>query len=91
MRRAAVALFAVFTIAQIAGGIAEAAAQSVPRAVSVARATTIPVCTRFVDAGFAGVSNGTAAKPHKTIAAAINAAAAGAVICVAEGRSGPAV
>jgi hypothetical protein len=38
-----------------------------------------------VDKAFAGTSNGTAASPHKTIAAAVSAAANGAVICVAEG------
>ncbi len=78
----AIATILAFIMAPASGS---ALSQSVPRAVSVARATAIPACTRFVDAGFAGTSNGTAAKPHKTIAAAIAAAAEGAVICVAEG------
>ena len=52
---------------------------------TVARATAIPVCTGFVDAAFAGTSNGTAAAPHKTIAAAVGPAASGAIICVAAG------
>ncbi len=68
---------------------ASASAQSappgaVPRAVTVARATAIPACTVFVDAGSAG-GNGTAQQPHKSIGAAVAAAANGAVICVAEG------
>jgi len=57
----------------------------VPRAVSVARATAVPRCTAFVDASASGSGAGTAQSPHKTIAAAVTAAAAGAVICVAEG------
>jgi hypothetical protein len=65
------------------GGMAAAA--NVPRAVTVARTTAIPACTRFVDTAFTGVSNGTAQKPHKTIAGAIVAAGPGAVICVAQG------
>ena len=58
---------------------------SAPRAVTVARTTTIPRCTAFVDAAAAGRGDGTAQRPHRTIAAAIAAAPAGAVICVAEG------
>ena len=61
------------------------AAKKVPRAVTIARTTVIPNCTTFVDAAFAGTSNGTATRPFKTIAAAIVAAPQGAVICVAEG------
>jgi hypothetical protein len=64
---------------------AGAARASVPRAVSVARTRTIPACTSFVDAGFSGTSNGTARRPYKTIAAAVTAAQAGAVVCVAQG------
>lgn len=60
-------------------------AKSAPRAVEVARATTIPACTLFVDAASSGSGDGTARKPHKTIAAAVAAADPGAVICVAEG------
>ena len=59
-------------------------ATSVPRAVTVARATEIPACTLFVDAGVRG-GNGTAAQPLGTIAAAVAAAQPGAAICVAEG------
>lgn len=58
---------------------------AVPRAVRVARATAIPACTVFVDAANSGAADGTAARPYPTIAAAINAAASGAIICVAEG------
>jgi hypothetical protein len=58
---------------------------SAPRAVTVARATEIPRCTAFVDAGATGQGGGTAQAPHKTIAAAVAAASNGAVICVAEG------
>lgn len=57
---------------------------SAPRAVTVARTTEIPDCAVFVDAASGG-GNGTAQRPHKTIAAAIEAARPGAVICVAEG------
>ena len=71
---------AVLLGATVAGAsIAEADA-----AVRVARATAIPDCTVFVDAASGG-SEGTAQSPHKTIAAAVEAAEAGAVICVAEG------
>lgn len=60
------------------------AAEEAPRAVTVARATAIPACSIFVDAVSKG-GDGAAAKPHGTIAAAVAAAPAGAVICVAEG------
>ena len=66
-------------------GPATAPPGGVPRAVTVARATTIPSCTVFVDAAAAAGGNGTVQKPHKTIAAAAAAAKPGAVICVAEG------
>jgi predicted outer membrane repeat protein len=59
-------------------------AAAVPRAVTAARATEIPACSVFVDAS-AGGGNGTAQSPHKTIGAALEAATAGAIICVAEG------
>jgi hypothetical protein len=49
-----------------------------------ARTTVIPDCTVFVDAASRG-GDGAAQAPHKTIAAAIEAADPGAVICVAEG------
>jgi hypothetical protein len=55
------------------------------RAVKVARTTAIPNCTSFVDAASKSGGDGTAQKPHKTIAAAIKAADSGAIICVAEG------
>jgi hypothetical protein len=51
--------------------------------VTVARTTTIPACTLFVDAAANG--RGTAQSPFKTIAAAVAAAGNGAAICVAEG------
>ncbi|MGE3832002.1 MAG: right-handed parallel beta-helix repeat-containing protein, partial [Parvibaculaceae bacterium] len=60
-------------------------AGSAPRAVSVARATEIPACTLFVDAAATGSLDGTAQNPHSTIAAAVEAADPGALICVAEG------
>ena len=56
-----------------------------PRAVKVARTRVIPACTRFVDAAAAAGGNGTAARPFKTIAAAVAAAPAAAIICVAQG------
>ena len=67
-----------------AWAIAEDAAQGVPHAVKVARATAIPSCTVHVDAS-APKGDGTASKPFKTIADAVEAAQPGAVICVAEG------
>ncbi len=63
------------------GGVGPTA--GVPRAVTIARTTTIPACTSFVDA--AGGGTGTASQPHRTIAAAVAAARPGAIICVAEG------
>lgn len=56
-----------------------------PRAVRVARATSIPACTVFVDVANDGAADGTAARPHRTLAAAIDAASNGAIVCVAEG------
>ena len=53
-------------------------------AVTTARATVVPGCTTFVDAATKG-GDGSAQKPFATIAAAIDAAEPGAVICVAEG------
>lgn len=76
------ALALVFGFAGMSGGAS--AQDAVPRAVTVARAVNIPACTVFVDASGAGGA-GTAQSPHKTIAGALNAAAPGAVICVAEG------
>jgi len=57
----------------------------VPRAVTVARTTTIPTCTMFVDAAATRGGDGSVQKPHRTIAAAAASAQNGAVICVAEG------
>src|SRR4051812_31068825 len=57
----------------------------IPRAVEIARTTVIPSCTTFVDVAAAPGGNGSAGKPHNTIGAAIDAAASGGVICVAEG------
>lgn len=61
-----------------------AGSSGLPRAVAVARATVIPRCTGFIDSS-ATAGGGTARSPHKTIAQAVTAATAGAVICVAEG------
>lgn len=60
-------------------------ADAVPRAVTVARTTTIPACTVFVDATNTGPALGTATAPHPTIAAGVAAASDGAIVCVAEG------
>ncbi|MGQ0672967.1 MAG: DUF1565 domain-containing protein [Hyphomicrobium sp.] len=60
-------------------------ADSAPRAVTVARTTTIPACTAFVDAAAAKGGDGTPSRPHKTIATAIGATEPGGIICVAEG------
>jgi Protein of unknown function (DUF1565) len=65
---------------------AQTARETTPHAVTVARTTAIPSCTSFVDAATPSEGAGTAQSPHKTIVAAIEAAAPGAVICVAEGR-----
>ncbi|MEI9899944.1 MAG: DUF1565 domain-containing protein [Hyphomicrobium sp.] len=64
----------------IAGGVSA-------DAVKVARATAVPACTMHVDASASG-GDGSAEKPLKTIAAAVEAANPGAVICVAEGTYG---
>ena len=63
---------------------ATSASAAPPRAVKVARATQIPACEVFVDAA-ARRGDGSAAKPFRRIAEAIEAARPGAVICVAEG------
>ena len=53
---------------------------------SIARATAIPNCSVFVDAASAAKADGIGrSSPFRTIAAALAAAAPGAVICVAEG------
>jgi hypothetical protein len=97
MGRAALAGVIAATLAALAGagGLAAAGPQvqpntisqpsDVPRAVAVARTTKLPACTVFVDAAAAAPGKGTVAKPFKTLAAAVAAAKAGAVICVAEG------
>ena len=51
----------------------------------VARTTTIPGCTLFVDVANNGAADGTVARPHKSLAVAINSAANDAIVCVAEG------
>ena len=93
MRHTAIAKVVLFGLV-LAGGIAVADLRSssgssppgsAPRAVTVARATEIPALHLFVDAAAAGRGDGTAQRPHKTIAAAVAAAGTGAVICVAEG------
>lgn len=65
--------------------LAEPGQAGIPRAVTSARATVIPACTVHVDAAASNGGDGSPAKPFTTIAAAADAAAAGAVICVAEG------
>src|ERR1043166_6886875 len=64
----------VMTVAEAAVN-AEAPAQlppgSAPRAVTVARTTEMLECTLFVDAAASANGNGTAQRPHKTIAAAV--------------------
>lgn len=52
---------------------------------AVARTTTIPACTLYVDGAATGTPAGTLSNPYRTIAAAISAASNGAVICVAQG------
>jgi hypothetical protein len=94
MRRLAVANLMLLGTVLAGGGIAAEksvatksvvpAPGSAPRAVTVARTTTIPNCTSFVDAASSG-GDGSAQKPHKTIAAAVGAERPGAIICVAEG------
>jgi len=69
----------------VAAEVTPATASGIPRPVTVARATAIPACTVHVDAAAQAGGDGSAATPHKTIAAAIEAASAGAVVCVAEG------
>jgi hypothetical protein len=54
----------------------------------VARTTAIPTCTVFADAASAAAGDGSVKNPHMTIAAAIESAKPGAVICVAEGVYG---
>lgn len=83
MRFPAIAKAVLLVMSISVFGIATAA--EIPHAVKVARTTAIPACTLFVDAAFAGASSGTAAKPFKTMTAAVSAANAGAVICVAQG------
>jgi hypothetical protein len=89
MRHAATAM--LFGMALVGGGAAaeplsdEAQIAAAPRAVKEARTRVIPRCTVYVDAAFTGAGAGTVARPHKTIAAAVKAALAGAIICVAEG------
>lgn len=80
-----VLLLAVVTVGLPEPGVSQGAAKAIPAPVSVARATTIPACSLFVDAAAASGGAGSDAKPFKTIAAAVAAASSGAVICVAEG------
>jgi hypothetical protein len=68
---------------QAPGGTAMLAGE--PRAVMIARATAIPLCTSFVDASVTGGGTGTVQSPHKRIADAIANSAPGAIICVTEG------
>src|SRR5689334_19623740 len=79
MRRAIVLAMA---LSHAAAAFAEPG--GIPSAVSVARTTAIPACTMYVDAAAKG-GDGTAQSPHTTIAQALEAAEAGAIICVAEG------
>ncbi len=78
-------LAALSAIAAFSSVGAALAAEPPSPAVKVARTTAIPACSIFVDAAADAGGNGTAPRPHKTIAAAADAADAGAVICVAEG------
>src|SRR6185295_9196673 len=80
-RAAAIAAVALFGSIVVVGAADEGA---IPQAVQVAQTTAIPACTMHVDAA-ADAGDGSAEKPHSTIAAAVEAAQAGAVICVAEG------
>ncbi len=57
----------------------------VPRAVEIARTTSIPACTVYVDAANDGAADGTAARPYPMLAAALASLSSGAVVCVAEG------
>ena len=86
MRHSAIAALALLAIV-LAGGEADAQpAGSGPRAVTVARTTEMIACSSFVDAGAGSGGDGTAQRPHRTIAAAVAAAGnTGAAICVAEG------
>lgn len=70
-------------LAAVSSGLAAEA--PVPRAVDIARTTTIPACTLFVDAAATPSGDGTREKPFATIQAAVEAAAGEAVVCVAEG------
>ena len=60
MRRAAIVTAVLFAVMDISG----AQAGEPPRAVQIARTTTIPGCTSFVDAASKG-GEGTAQAPHK--------------------------
>lgn len=53
--------------------------------VTEARTTTIPACTLHVDGAARLGGDGSAARPHRSIASAVEAAEPGAIICVAEG------
>ncbi|MGD9785890.1 MAG: hypothetical protein AB7E80_00855 [Hyphomicrobiaceae bacterium] len=75
----------VAVLAAICSSKAADAAEEAPQPVEVARATAIPQCTVFVDAASRG-GDGSADRPHATIGAAVRAAPAGSIICVAEGR-----
>ena len=76
--------FAVLLAGALPPVWAIAADAAPPHAVTVARTTAIPSCALHVDAS-AAKGDGTAGKPFKTIAAAVEAAQPGAIICVAEG------
>ncbi len=54
-------------------------------AVPIARTTKIPPCSVYVDAAAQQRGDGSVARPHKTITAAVDGAQPDAVICVAEG------
>ncbi len=85
MRHAHFATALFVALAAAAAWAEPASSGTTPHAVKVARATAIPACTLFVDAAAKAGGDGTAAKPTKTIAAAVEAAESGAVICVAAG------
>ncbi len=67
------------------GGDTQEQRGELPTGAFVARTTHVPPCTLFVDANAAGAESGEALTPFRSIAAAVDAAENGAVICVAEG------
>jgi len=81
----ALALAAHVVHAQTAPAAPARSTTALTRVPIVARATSVPACTVFVDQASGADGDGTAARPFSTIAAAISAAKPGGVVCVAEG------